>query len=163
MIDIPEPELRARLEASLSVARWVDQVAAAAPFASLDALLTIARDTATPLSEAEIDEAIAHHPRIGEKAAGNGISQTLSAGEQASVDDRDAEINRAIAEGNLEYEARFGRVFLIRAAGRSRAEILSELRRRLSLDDVTERAIVGEQLREIALLRLTTLFGEETA
>ncbi|HEV7949033.1 MAG TPA: 2-oxo-4-hydroxy-4-carboxy-5-ureidoimidazoline decarboxylase, partial [Glaciihabitans sp.] len=57
------------------------------------------------------------------------------------------------------YEARFGRVFLIRAAGRSRAEILSELTRRLELDDETELAIVGEQLRDIALLRLTTQFS----
>jgi 2-oxo-4-hydroxy-4-carboxy-5-ureidoimidazoline decarboxylase len=47
-------------------------------------------------------------------------------------------------------------VFLIRARGRSRAEILAELTRRLGLDDATELAIVGSELRDIALLRLET-------
>ncbi|MCY7325058.1 MAG: OHCU decarboxylase, partial [Microbacteriaceae bacterium] len=61
--------------------------------------------------------------------------------------------------GNRRYEHRFGRVFLIRAAGRSRAEILAELERRLLLDDQTELAIVGGQLLEIALLRLEQTFG----
>jgi len=51
-------------------------------------------------------------------------------------------------------------VFIIRAAGRSRAEILGELTRRLELDDTTELQIVGEQLRDIALIRLEKLFGE---
>ena len=45
----------------------------------------------------------------------------------------------ALAEGNREYEKRFDRVFLIRAAGRSSAEILAELHRRLGNDDETER------------------------
>jgi len=71
---------------------------------------------------------------------------------------RSAELAAAIAAGNAAYERRFGRVFLIRAAGRTRAEILGELRRRLELDDAAELAIVGEQLREIALLRLRSTF-----
>jgi 2-oxo-4-hydroxy-4-carboxy-5-ureidoimidazoline decarboxylase len=51
-------------------------------------------------------------------------------------------------------------VFLIRAAGRSRRDILGELQRRLVLDDDTEAAIVGSELRDIALLRLAVLARE---
>jgi 2-oxo-4-hydroxy-4-carboxy-5-ureidoimidazoline decarboxylase len=65
----------------------------------------------------------------------------------------------AIAAGNAAYEARFGRVFLIRAAGRSKAEILAELTRRAALDEQTELAVVGAELRDIALLRVRQLFG----
>ena len=66
----------------------------------------------------------------------------------------DEESLAALRKGNLAYEQRFNRVFLIRAAGRSADEILSELERRLSNDETTERAETVAQLLEIALLRL---------
>jgi 2-oxo-4-hydroxy-4-carboxy-5-ureidoimidazoline decarboxylase len=163
MIDLPDSQLREALTTSLAVDRWVDEVAAAAPFESLDALLAIAESAATPLSHSEIEQAIAHHPRIGEKPVGDGASQRLSRLEQSSPDDSDDAINVRIAEGNSAYERLFNRVFLIRAAGRSRAEILAELNRRLVLGDDEELDIVGEQLREIALLRLRSLLGEVAA
>ncbi|MHB1171433.1 MAG: 2-oxo-4-hydroxy-4-carboxy-5-ureidoimidazoline decarboxylase [Lacisediminihabitans sp.] len=161
MIELTGTSLRDGLAASLSVERWIDEVASAAPFESLDELLKVAHDAATSLSPSEIDEAISHHPRIGETPVGQGIAQELSRSEQASSDADDAELAAALAAGNAAYEERFDRVFLIRAAGRTRTEILTELTRRLELDDATELAIVGEQLRGIALLRLEKLFGEE--
>lgn len=52
-------------------------------------------------------------------------------------------------------------MFIIRAAGRTRSEIVGELNRRMTLDDAAELQVVGEQLRDIALLRLEKLFGGE--
>jgi 2-oxo-4-hydroxy-4-carboxy-5-ureidoimidazoline decarboxylase len=161
MIDVSDSELRAALTAALSVERWITEVAAAAPFASGAELLRVAHSAATPLSEGEITEAIAHHPRIGEKPVGEGTAQTFSRSEQQSVDAEDADLGAALAAGNAAYEEKFGRVFLIRAAGRSRAEILGELQRRMQLDDSDELVIVGEQLRDIAVLRLEKLFESE--
>ena len=91
--------------------------------------------------------------RIGERA-GAGHDAEFSAREQAQVERDDAEVMAALADGNREYERRFDRVFLIRAARRSSSEILAELRRRLDNDDDTERAETAAALREIALLRL---------
>jgi 2-oxo-4-hydroxy-4-carboxy-5-ureidoimidazoline decarboxylase len=164
MIEATDSELRAGLEAALAVSRWVDEVASAAPFDGLDALLHRARAAATPLAPDEIAQALAHHPRIGEKPVGDSAAAAHSRREQAGLSERtadmdDAELSAAIHAGNAEYESRFDRVFLIRAAGRTRAEILHELQRRLTLDDDTELAIVAEQLREIALLRLADTFG----
>jgi 2-oxo-4-hydroxy-4-carboxy-5-ureidoimidazoline decarboxylase len=159
MIDASETALREGLAAALGVHRWIVEVAGEAPYSSLGELLRVAERAATPLTAREIDEALAHHPRIGEKPRGAGASQEHSKREQASVDADDAELAVAISAGNAAYEARFGRVFLIRAAGRTRAEILAELQRRLELDDDEELVNVGEQLREIALLRLTDTFG----
>lgn len=161
MIGDDEAALRAGLEAALGVRRWVDEVAAQAPFSSLAALLTVAGDAAR-LTPAEIDEALAHHPRIGERPTGEGAAQAFSRREQSSADADDPELAARIAAGNAAYEERFGRVFLIRAAGRTRAEILAELERRLALPPDEELAVVGEQLREIALLRLSHTFAEET-
>jgi 2-oxo-4-hydroxy-4-carboxy-5-ureidoimidazoline decarboxylase len=146
------------LRAALGVERWVAAVQFHSPFDSLESLLSIAHIEATPLSDSEIDEAIAHHPRIGEKPAGDGKSAAFSRTEQGEDDPAVAE---ALADGNARYEQTFGRVFIIRAAGRSRAEILDELNRRIELDDAEELLIVGEQLRDIAVLRLAKLFTEE--
>lgn len=158
MIEITDAELRERLRASLAVERWVEDVASRAPFATLAELLAVASAEASPLAPDEIDEAIAHHPRIGEKPVGQGTSQQLSRSEQGAS----TEFAEEIAAGNVAYEQRFGRVFIIRAAGRSRREILDELTRRLELDDAVELQVVGEQLRDIALLRLEKLFSEES-
>jgi len=150
-------ELRAALAACLAVPRWVDDVAGLAPFGSATELLDAARQAATPFRRAEIDQAMAEHPRIGEKPQGSSQAAGFSRTEQNSVDANDAELAAAIADGNRRYEERFDRVFLIRAAGRSRREILAELTRRLELDDETEADIVGSELRDIALLRLGVL------
>ncbi|MGY4856548.1 2-oxo-4-hydroxy-4-carboxy-5-ureidoimidazoline decarboxylase [Cryobacterium sp. AP23] len=150
-------ELRTALLACLAVPRWAEDVAGQAPFGSVAELTEAARQAATPLARAEIDQAMAEHPRIGEKPTGTSQAAGFSRAEQASVDADDAELAAAIAAGNRNYEERFDRVFLIRAAGRSRREILAELQRRLTLDDDTEAAIVGSELRDIALLRLAVL------
>lgn len=159
MRELTDAELRDGLTAAIAVRRWVEEVASHAPFASLDELLDAARDAA-PLRRFEIDQALAHHPRIGEKPVGEGAAQQFSRAEQASADAGDDALAAAIADGNRRYEQNFDRVFLIRAAGRSRAEILAELERRLLLDEQEELAIISEQLLEIALLRLRQTFAE---
>jgi 2-oxo-4-hydroxy-4-carboxy-5-ureidoimidazoline decarboxylase len=155
MGELTDAELREGLTAALPVRRWVEEVASHAPFTSLDELLD-----AAPLRRFEIDQALAHHPRIGEKLVGDGAAQQFSRAEQASADAGDDALAAGIADGNRRYEQRFNRVFLIRAAGRSRAEILAELERRLLHDEQEELVIISEQLLEIALLRLEQTFAE---
>ena len=147
------PETRSRLTTALHVTRWVDEVAAGCPYPSVDSLVGVADLAARSLTPDEVDEALSTHPRIGEKAAG------LSAAEQSASATDDPALVEAMAVGNETYEQRFGRIFLIRAAGRSRVEILAELHRRLGLSDDEEAAEVADQLRQIALLRLPTLFA----
>lgn len=145
-----------RLLTCLAVPRWAKEVAAGRPYADPAALTARASAAATELSDDELAAALDRHPRIGERA-GAGHDAEFSRHEQAQVDRDDAAVVGALAEGNREYEKRFDRVFLIRAAGRSAAEILAELRRRLDNDDETERNETVTQLREIALLRLAAV------
>jgi 2-oxo-4-hydroxy-4-carboxy-5-ureidoimidazoline decarboxylase len=160
---IPDETLRSRLATSLGVRRYVDEVAAGGPYRDLDGLLAAAGAAAASLTPAEVDEALSHHPRIGERPAGTGAGSALSRTEQSSADAGDPELAEAMARGNRAYEDRFGRIFLVRAAGRTRREILAELDRRLALDDDTELAEVARQLREIALLRLRTMAAQDPA
>jgi hydroxyisourate hydrolase len=102
------------------------------------------------------------HPRIGERPAGGDRESAWSRREQSGVA-TDADMLAALERANLAYERRFGHVFLIFASGRSQAEILDALRRRLDNDVETERGIVREELCKIALLRLERLVTEPTA
>ncbi len=74
-----------------------------------------------------------------------------------------AELASSMAAANVAYEERFGRIFLIRAAGRSPKEMLAELERRLANDEATEADEAVEQLRQIALLRLRQTLGTTDA
>jgi 2-oxo-4-hydroxy-4-carboxy-5-ureidoimidazoline decarboxylase len=150
---LPEPEAKRRLLACLSVPRWAAEVADGRPYADYAALVARAEAAAAQLTDDELSAALDGHPRIGERASA-GHAAEFSSREQAQVERDDAAVMAALANGNREYEGRFDRVFLIRAARRSSSEILAELRRRLGNDDDTERAETVSALREIALLRL---------
>jgi 2-oxo-4-hydroxy-4-carboxy-5-ureidoimidazoline decarboxylase len=144
---------RGLLLACLSVPRWADDLLAGRPYADSGSALTRAGSAADQLTDEELEQALSGHPRIGERA-GTGHDVERSAREQAGVDSTNASDAERLADANRAYEARFGRVFLIRAAGRSAPEILAELERRLGNDDDTERAETVDNLRQIALLRL---------
>jgi 2-oxo-4-hydroxy-4-carboxy-5-ureidoimidazoline decarboxylase len=148
---------RDRLLECLRIQRWADSVTGLEP-ASVDELVEAAMAVATPLTAAEVTEALSAHPRIGERHAGTGAEAKLSASEQATSQSDDAVLAERLAAGNAAYDARFERVFLIRAAGRDRREVVEELERRLTNDDQTELAEVAEQLRQIAELRLRSVF-----
>lgn len=141
----------------VDIARWVDGVVDARPYATVEELLTVARETASPWTTAEIDGALAHHPRIGERARGGHAEASLSRSEQAGIDPGDAPVAEALAAGNRAYEERFGRVFLIRAANRTPGEILAALQARMTHSPEQEIPVVAGQLREIAVLRLEGL------
>ena len=148
------------LRPCIDIQRWVDQIADARPFASGDALLGFARDAASPFTSEEVAAALAHHPRIGERPTAATAEASMSRSEQAGVDPADAAAAEALAAGNRAYEEKFGRVFLIRAAGRTAPEILAALNERLANSPAQEDVIVAQQLREIALLRLEGVISE---
>lgn len=148
------------LRPCLDIQRWIDELADARPYSSPDALVAAGRGAANPFTPAEIEAALAHHPRIGERAQGDSAEAKLSQSEQAGLGVADSAVAEALAEGNRAYEEKFGQVFLIRAAGRSREEILAALNTRLAHAPEAEQSIIGQQLREIAVLRLEGLMGK---
>lgn len=146
-------EAAARLTPCVDIPRWIDAIVDARPFSSEADLYTFAESAAYPWTATEIDGALAHHPRIGERAHGNTAEATMSRGEQAGVSTA-VGTQTALLEGNRAYEEKFGRVFLIRAAGRSADDILAALHQRLKNSPEEELPIISQQLREIAILRL---------
>ncbi|MEX5271977.1 2-oxo-4-hydroxy-4-carboxy-5-ureidoimidazoline decarboxylase [Kocuria sabuli] len=142
---------------ALDIPRWLEAVADARPYWHHDALLGTARTAAQPFTPDEVERALCHHPRIGERAEGSHREAGFSRAEQSAVDPADTDVQERLRAGNLAYEEKFGQVFLIRAAGRTPEEILEHLSTRMTHDPGTERAVVADQLRQIALLRLEGL------
>lgn len=138
----------------VAIPRWQQALVSARPFVSAAALLAEADRLTRSWDAADLQQALAAHPRIGERAGGAEKEAALSRQEQAAMGDADAALKQAMVAGNQAYEARFGRVFLIRAKGRSGEEMLAALQRRLNHDPQTEQRETLEQLREITLLRL---------
>lgn len=137
-----------------AVPDWAEAVASGRPYASVDDAARHAEQASAGWGLDDLDAALAHHPRIGQRPTGTGAEAAASRREQAAMGGASTETAEAMAQANAAYEERFGRVFLIRAAGRSPEEMLAEARRRLANDKDSEVIEALEQLRQIAILRL---------
>ncbi|GAA1273167.1 2-oxo-4-hydroxy-4-carboxy-5-ureidoimidazoline decarboxylase [Saccharothrix xinjiangensis] len=146
-----QDELRPLLAECLAAPRWVDAVLAGRPYADVDALLAAAHRAAEGLSDDEVRAAIAGHPRIGERATGDGPGARWSADEQSGVAASAAE---RLAAANAAYEERFGHVYLVRATGLSGEQVLADLTARLANPPGVELRVANRELAGIAALRL---------
>jgi 2-oxo-4-hydroxy-4-carboxy-5-ureidoimidazoline decarboxylase len=136
---------------------WAGAVAAARPFADAAALAAAADAAFAALAWPDLDEALAHHPRIGDRAEGDGRESGWSRAEQSGALGAARQTAHDLREGNLAYEARFGHVFLVCATGLSAEQLLDALGKRLGNDVPAEREIVRAELAKIAHLRLAKL------
>lgn len=157
---LPEADATSAVSVWAAIPSWVEAMVAARPYASVDELAETAATRAAHWTRDDLDTALAHHPRIGERPTASGADADASRREQAAMSSAAGDVTDLIAAGNAAYEKRFGRVFLIRAAGRSPGEILGELDRRMANDDDTEASEALGQLAEIALLRLRGAVAE---
>ncbi|HCI6529632.1 TPA: 2-oxo-4-hydroxy-4-carboxy-5-ureidoimidazoline decarboxylase [Klebsiella quasipneumoniae subsp. quasipneumoniae] len=153
-------EAVALLAPCVAIPAWSDTLVSLRPFACREALLQVAREAMADWGENDLNAALSAHPRIGEKPTGSQAHATMSRQEQSAVDSDNEKLAHALREGNARYEARFGRVFLIRAKGRSGEEMLQALTRRLQHTADEEVAEALAQLREITMLRLEGAIGE---
>ena len=152
---LPDEAARQALGSCCSSRRWIDAVAAGRPYPDLAALLEASDAAVAALSEADLREAMAGHPRIGEQREPAGWSSR----EQAGVRSADDDLRRALADGNAAYERRFGHIYLACATGRDAAELLALLRSRLGNNRQTEWGVVASELAKINQLRLRKLLG----
>lgn len=164
---LPEAEARAALMRCCGSGPWASAMLAARPFASTASLHDCAEHTWSALSDAEVLEAFAHHPRIGEnlkllraRYAAQGAAPdagAFSAREQAKVAEASEATLLALQQGNRAYEQRFGFIFLVFASGKSADEMLALLNARLPNDRASELATARREHAKITQLRLSKL------
>ena len=147
----------AQLAACCASRRWIGAVARSRPFGAADELYAAAAEQLAALDWPDVREALAAHPRIGERAGGPGREASWSRAEQSATRNADESTAAELAAANAAYEAKFGYVFLIRASGRSAAQLLAAALDRLDHDELTEQAVVRDELSQIVRLRLDKL------
>jgi 2-oxo-4-hydroxy-4-carboxy-5-ureidoimidazoline decarboxylase len=178
---LPAAAARQALLACCSAARWAAEVTAGRPFGTLDDVLRRSDAAVSGLTEAELSEALAGHPRIGrpEPAGpagpgepgtgqpGTGQPETGRPGwsrrEQSGVNPADQATMQALADGNQAYERRFGHLYLVCATGRSGPELLALLQQRLGNDPAAEWRVVRAELEKINRIRLAKLLAGPSA
>jgi 2-oxo-4-hydroxy-4-carboxy--5-ureidoimidazoline (OHCU) decarboxylase len=145
--------------------RFLARLAAARPFGTWDGLFAAARSIAHAMPEPEQIELVDAHPRLG--AAPATVSK-LSFGEQgydrdlaaAAAADAARERDRLATELdrlNREYEAQFGFRYCVFVAGRSRPELLPDMRTALARTRETELARALDAVVDIARARLQAI------
>ena len=151
---VPVTDAAAELLPCCASRRWIGRIVSGRPYRSFELLAAASDAVLAQLRWSDIEEALAAHPRIGERR----LTDAWSREEQAGAARADAEVERALREGNRAYEQRFGHVFLICATGLSAAQMLDALRARLGNSTDLEQAVVRVELAKIVRLRLAKAF-----
>lgn len=153
---IPLVQAQTILKQCVNIPSWMILLSEHRPYESKHSLIQLAQQQTSSWTWQEVKTSLNSHPRIGEKQAQQKLSakeQSLSDREQVGVSQDQTTLD-ALHEANLSYEAKFGFIFLIKAAGLTSEDILEKMQQRLQNDIETEKDIVKQQLAEIAILRL---------
>jgi allantoicase len=159
---MPAAEARKALLDCCGSKRWAAQMLRQMPFSDVPRALDAADKTWAALGREDWLGAFRHHPAIGAKRANRNQSAAArkwSAGEQSVAQQAAPEALAALAAANRTYQEKFGRIFLICAAGKSSEEILYHLQQRLSNEPEMELRIAAEEQRKITRLRLEKLLA----
>lgn len=144
---------------NLALRAWADRVAAQAPFADFATLRRAAATQVGVLTSAEI---VAGHKgliRIGERGTDMSAHTRWSRAESAGLRERLDDLRAA----NALYERQFGHLFLIHATGRTGADVVTAIERRLRNDEATEAVQIKTEWTKLVQLRLGKLSAELAA
>ncbi len=159
---LPPDAAAAEFERCCGARQWVAGMVAARPFAAAAVVHAAADDVWARCGPDDWREAFTHHPRIGDVA---GLRQKFAStagwasGEQAGAAVATDETLQALAQGNQDYEAKFGHIFIVCATGKTADEMLDLLRSRLPNDPAFELRVAACEQHKITHLRLEKLLA----
>lgn len=139
---------------------WVNKMLASPMAADLIDLEELAQQIWWQCSQQDWLEAFEHHPKIGDvNSLKEKFANTASwaSNEQAGVNNANEVIIAKLADGNKEYEKKFGFIFIVCATGKSAEEMLNILLSRLPNSRETEIEMAAEEQMKITLIRLEKL------
>jgi len=142
---------------------WARRMVAERPFADVDDLLGKAEHVWWSLDAEDWLAAFRSHPQIGEQKAAEKVteqSRKWSEHEQSGTRCAAQETKQALATGNLEYQQRFGYIFIVCASGKTADQMLAILRERMNNDKEQELRVAAEEQRKITHLRLKKLIAD---
>jgi 2-oxo-4-hydroxy-4-carboxy-5-ureidoimidazoline decarboxylase len=157
---LPKQLLKEELAKCCGSSAWVNRMLPFFPCDDLVELLEDAEEQWWQCSENDWKEAFAHHPRIGDiESLEKKFASTAqwASGEQSGVSSASQKIIEALAEGNKQYEEKFGYIFIVCATGKSADEMLAMLEIRLQNSPEVEIEIAADEQNKITKLRIEKL------
>jgi len=136
---------------------WVADMVAARPFENEQVLKMLADDLWQTQNQSDYLEAFEGHPKIGDvNSLRDKYANTkeLASNEQGLVQQASDRILSALAQGNRDYEQKFGFIFIVCATGKSAKEMLSLLEERLPNTKEQEYVNAAEEQRKIFQIRI---------
>jgi len=159
---LSEADATAAFTQCCSAQRWVERMVIDRPFESLAEMLEISDRI---WEECDVDdylEAFQGHPRIGDVdslAKKYANTKGWAGGEQKGVEGAEREVLERLAQGNADYEEKFGHIFIVCATGKSAAEMLALLEARMNNDPEHEISVAAEEQNKITRIRLKKLLA----
>ncbi|MGB0937893.1 MAG: 2-oxo-4-hydroxy-4-carboxy-5-ureidoimidazoline decarboxylase [Colwellia sp.] len=141
---------------------WVNLMVAARPFASLEQLKEVADSTWKTLANNDFLEAFEGHPKIGDVnslRAKYANTKELAGNEQGLVKEANDAVLETLSQGNTDYEAKFGFIFIVCATGKSAKQMSDLLQERLPNTKEQEFVNAAEEQRKIFQLRIDKAFA----
>ncbi|WP_413759487.1 2-oxo-4-hydroxy-4-carboxy-5-ureidoimidazoline decarboxylase [Streptomyces sp. MMBL 11-3] len=138
---------------------WAHHLVARRPYATADELFAANDAAVAGLTDADLAQAMAGHPPIGRPKPGDPTSSREQRGMAGAPDALKAEM----LELNLEYQERFGHVFLICATGLTGEQMRDAVKERIGNTPGREREIVRTELGRINRIRLAPLVEQDAS
>lgn len=141
---------------------WVNSMVQARPYTDIRAIVKHADLAWQDLEESDYLEAFEGHPKIGNVnslRAKYANTKELAGNEQGLVKEANDEVLEVLAQGNSDYEEKFGFIFIVCATGKSAKQMSDLLQARLPNDKATELKNAAEEQRKIFQLRITKAFA----
>jgi 5-hydroxyisourate hydrolase/2-oxo-4-hydroxy-4-carboxy-5-ureidoimidazoline decarboxylase len=138
--------------------RWVAEMMQYFPFGSEKELV----DHATKIwyetcQEEDWRESFLHHPKIGDVKS---LTEKFAGKEQAGVAVATEETIASLAKANMDYENKFGFIFIVCATGKSASEMLQLLLDRLKNTAKEELHIAMGEQQKITIIRFKKLLPD---
>ena len=158
--DLPVEQAHHQFMQCCTAERWVEQMVAARPFSSGEKLREVADEIWQQCTEADFLQAFDGHPKIGDVSslrAKYANTKALASGEQSAVSAASEDTLQALAQGNTDYQEKFGFIFIVCATGKSAEQMLGLLQARLPNDRDTELKNAAQEQRKIFHIRIDKL------
>lgn len=158
--ELPVDEAINEFEKCCGSKKWIIVMTGAIPYYSKEELLNNAEETWNGMEDEDVMEVFDHHSKIGdlsslkEKFAN---TKNWSKQEQEGLNTASEDEINLLAQGNIDYEKKFGFIFLIFATGKSPEQMLEALQSRIGNTKEQELVNVRQEQLKITLLRLNKL------
>ena len=139
--------------------RWTQQVVDLRPYDSVETLARQATELWRGVSEADILQAFAAQPVIGDVELLRQKYADTARAEQGQVLQADDTVIAELAQLNVDYQRKFGFIFIVFASGKSAAQMRDLLLARIGNNRNQELANGAAEQEKIMLARLHQYFA----